>query len=1265
MQAELDGLQEVVRPVDDGGGDSENESWPYPAFYDKLTGANKPKSRLGRRKFNKESKASFCKDGEGSFKSMSSKEPSPTMAGGNSGDFSEEKSTEEDRPMGVVTETHCKFALWLQQHQTPHKVQEGSEGLLMQGPLRTAHQELQAPLRDLINIDWDQRGKNKSTPVYLTHENKPLSASSGKDSIQPLWAARRLEMDSVNVSEHKSETPGQGGGPKNVNNSEPCGNPQESKIVSNIPASLKSCLTSQMVTPTLHSGDGGNYRESALKVAEYLNTPANPQKIPEILGISEPKISAPASNGSQVHISGTNSGIVPIEPRIRPPFLLDILGSKVENSGLQKTPSDGKILPPRIWPRSCVEMLQPSEVARKSVMSEDNHVKQNVPPDDRVPPLLSSQVFPKTPAGKRSSQKDSRAMSLDLHSSFRGNYCPVSLDMSQIVGGPSDPLMAMLEHHDESDCFMTAQQHPPPHLSESDPDGRHRVETEDRLWNSAPPKSVSKIKVVNVLDFYEGGDSEVRAHTSSTPVDSGICMQNSIEANSDRLQKLNLTPCVDTTGGLWLDCTILQTKHTSQDSVDRSTIEAKLSDIGTPIRGLPTPSKPNVQSEKRPHNSNSGTPSIVLAGSHVMRGSLNGGHLKDVSDNPAQENSLGLVEQTKSKDVPETSAGTFPPSRRNELGLLKQNHFSQKVGQAKNILPPRSRSENAFPPKSGLDLFGTHHSMPDCNRVFPPNIGSGGNFPFRAQQTAPELNILGSTPQNTGHAQPFNLQGGPQHKQESFPPPQATDQQSLPKGHNNVLSSFPTEVRVSSHEGFVTAQQNLPSECNLAGNGVFPNISQGQNQNATDGSANNFLGHGPTSGLLQSISTGQAMPQFLLHPPPLHQPFSRPTEVQSEIEAKQDHHQASRQPMIISEHNQGRGGYSDEGKFKKPIAPAPHRQPHHSILPSSAPPSPTSNSLYVNGKPYTILSLLGRGGSSIVYQVLDLKTSNLLAIKCVNLSMVDHAIAKGYLNEIELLSKLQGCPCVITMFDHEYIHETKTLYVVMEKGDVDLSKLIRGITKTQQLSMSMIIYYWTEMLTAVKEIHDRGIIHSDLKPANFLLVSGRLKLIDFGIASSLQGDMTSVLKQNSTGTSNYISPEAVRPITVGQPGASDSQWKISYKSDVWSLGCILYNLIYGRTPFSHVTRDWVKLEMIADPEHTIKLPPVNGTSAGARPITGELRAALEACLVKDPRSRPTVAALLALNYHLLPGPDLQSQNLYNVKYKWSQQILQEMSTSKS
>ena len=71
----------------------------------------------------------------------------------------------------------------------------------------------------------------------------------------------------------------------------------------------------------------------------------------------------------------------------------------------------------------------------------------------------------------------------------------------------------------------------------------------------------------------------------------------------------------------------------------------------------------------------------------------------------------------------------------------------------------------------------------------------------------------------------------------------------------------------------------------------------------------------------------------------------------------------------------------------------------------------------------------------------------------------------------------------------------------MEEGDLDLSKTLK---KFDKVPIEKVKHYWEQMLKAVKVVHDLGIVHADLKPANFLFVGKALKLIDFGISNSLQ-----------------------------------------------------------------------------------------------------------------------------------------------------------------
>ena len=200
--------------------------------------------------------------------------------------------------------------------------------------------------------------------------------------------------------------------------------------------------------------------------------------------------------------------------------------------------------------------------------------------------------------------------------------------------------------------------------------------------------------------------------------------------------------------------------------------------------------------------------------------------------------------------------------------------------------------------------------------------------------------------------------------------------------------------------------------------------------------------------------------------------------------------------------------------------------------------------------------------------------------------------------------------------------------------------------------MVWVAYYFKQMLQAVQVIHEEKIVHSDLKPANFVLVKGQLKLIDFGIANAIANDTTNIQRDHQIGTVNYMSPEAIE-LPEGR-----ERLKLGRPSDVWSLGCILYQMVYGRPPFQHLSTMYHKMKAIPDASYEIEYPEYavpsvpkekkpEGGEGGAegeesqrpktppvplehlkRRVRSDVIQTMKSCLMRNPKQRAVIPDLL-------------------------------------
>lgn len=203
---------------------------------------------------------------------------------------------------------------------------------------------------------------------------------------------------------------------------------------------------------------------------------------------------------------------------------------------------------------------------------------------------------------------------------------------------------------------------------------------------------------------------------------------------------------------------------------------------------------------------------------------------------------------------------------------------------------------------------------------------------------------------------------------------------------------------------------------------------------------------------------------------------------------------------------------------------------------------------------YKILETLGRGSMGLVYKALDPKINRLLAIKTIRFSDefdedIIQEVKNRFFREAEIAGQLSH-PSIVTIYD---LGDDRDLtYMAMEY--LEGENLEKFITKNNLLPLEKVLHVVASVAEALHFAHRADVIHRDIKPANIMLLkSGGVKVTDFGIAKAISSSRTKT--GVILGTPNYMSPEQI----MGQ--------KIDPRSDIFSLGVLLFQLLTGELPF--------------------------------------------------------------------------------------------------
>lgn len=243
---------------------------------------------------------------------------------------------------------------------------------------------------------------------------------------------------------------------------------------------------------------------------------------------------------------------------------------------------------------------------------------------------------------------------------------------------------------------------------------------------------------------------------------------------------------------------------------------------------------------------------------------------------------------------------------------------------------------------------------------------------------------------------------------------------------------------------------------------------------------------------------------------------------------------------------------------------------------------------------YRIENVLGIGGMAYVLKATDLQTNRIVAIKILNDEFnSDERAVKRFVNESEAVSMLNA-PNIVKIYDVAISETLK--YIVMEF--IDGITLKDYMDKIGAIGWKEAVHYVRQILSGLSHAHEKGIIHRDVKPQNVMLLKdGHVKVTDFGIAKLPKAEPIT-MTDKAIGTVNYISPEQA------------SGGHVDFKSDLYSVGVMLYEMVTGKLPF------------VADSPVAVAMMQVSNEPVPPREINPQIPVGLEQIILKAMSKEP-------------------------------------------